>query len=539
MPAEGIAGGPPYLARRVASLRGLARIAVAMAAGAMGALSLPPLHLWPALILAMAAILWLLDGIAEEKERPGRRALVAFLTGWSFGFGYFVLSLYWIGFAFLVEADVFAVLLPLGVAGLPAYLALYWGAAALLAMLAWRPGSLERAVAFALALALAEWLRGHLLTGFPWNAPGYAASAFDGLSQLAALVGLPGLTLLTLVWAAAAVVLLESVAGPGANRQRACVAGALLLTAPAAWAAGAARIPQAEAPFVAGIGLRVVQANIPQAQKWRAERREEVLRAYEALSASGAGPSGFTHLIWPESALPALVDESPAMRARLAQLLPRHGILLLGALRREPAAEADSDAQRVYNSVLALDHEAGVVATYDKWRLVPFGEFLPWASLLEPLGLRKLVPLPGSFAAGQGERTLRAPSTPPFAPLVCYEAIFPDRLVDSRDRPDWLLNLTNDGWFGISAGPYQHLEQARLRAVEQGLPLVRAANTGISAVIDPYGRIIASLPLGGAGIIETGLPQPLQATVYARHGDAGFFAMLVLGSIIMLLRLRR
>lgn len=532
--------GPPAgkrlgrIARPVSGLAGLKRIAVAFAGGGLASLALPPLDAWPALLVGLALLLWLLDGIAALPTRRARLGL-AFLTGWSFGFGYFVVSLYWIGFAFLVEADVFAVLLPFGVAGLPAYLALFWGLGCAAAMLAWRPGPI-RAVALAAALAAAEWLRGHLFTGFPWNAPGYAASAFEGLAQLAAYVGTPGLTLLVLLWTGAAVALLEALLERGRNRGQFALTLVLALSAPTAWIAGILRTPDAPVPTADGIKLRIVQANISQGDKWKPERAQEVLATYERLSRS-PGASGSTVLIWPESALPMLVDERREVRTRLASLLAPDGHLLMGALRRE--AGSDPSSPRVFNSVLALDREGEVEARYDKWRLVPFGEFLPLATWLEPMGVRKFVPLPGSFEAGRGPKTLRVNGVPSFGPLICYEAIFPRGIVDAGDRPEWLLNVTNDAWFGISAGPHQHLAQARFRAIEQGLPLVRAANTGISAVFDPYGRMLASLPLGTEGILDTPLPHPIAATFYARHGDLMLLAMLAACALVVGIAVRR
>ncbi|MGE0212124.1 MAG: apolipoprotein N-acyltransferase [Parvibaculaceae bacterium] len=515
------------IARRVSDLTGFKRVAAGFGAGALASLALPPLDAWPTLLIGLAVLLWLLDGIARRETLKARLAL-AFLVGWSFGFGYFVVSLYWIGFAFLVEADVFAVLLPFGVAGLPAFLALYWGLAAAAAVPLWQPG-LARVIALAAMLAAFDWLRGHLFTGFPWNAPGYAASALDGLAQIAAYVGTPALTLLVLLWAGAATVVVETLFDRTRSNRSLIVTLAVVASAPAAWFLGFTRLPDAPAPMADGVSIRIVQANISQADKWKADRAEEVLATYERLSRT-PGAAGITHLVWPESALPMLVDERPPVRLRLAALLSPGAHLLMGALRRE--AGADPDAPKVFNSVLALDDSGEVAARYDKWRLVPFGEFLPLARYLEPLGLRKLVPLPGSFEAGEGPATLHLDSTPPFGPLICYEAIFPRSLVETEDRPQWLLNVTNDGWFGISAGPYQHLAQARFRAIEQGLPLVRAANTGISAVIDPYGRVLKSLPLGTEGVLDSPLPRPLAPTLYAQHGDIALLVVL-LGCVLI------
>jgi apolipoprotein N-acyltransferase len=518
------AGGPGRrLVSFVAGLSGARRLLAAAAAGATATLSLPPAGLWPALIAGLGVLIWLLDGVVRQRGTLKRRLTSAALVGWSFGFGYFVTSLYWVGFAFLVDAPTFAMFMPLGVAALPAGLALFWAAAAAVAIVLWQPGGPGRAVILAVALAAGEWLRGHLFSGFPWNAPGYAAGALDGLAQGSAFVGLYGMTLLVLLWAGLAAVL----ATETVNRRTLLAVGIVLATAPLAWAAGHWRLATATSATFDDMTLRIVQANIPQADKWRAERRDEIVSAHLELSTAG-GLAGVTHLVWPESAVPMLIDEAPAARDRLVRMLPRHTTLLLGALRRE----VEGPVPRVYNSLFALSGSGEITARYDKWRLVPFGEYLPLETLLRPMGLRKLVPLPLGFSAGGAPRTVAIEGTPPFAPLVCYEAIFPRTLIDRDSRPDWMLNVTNDGWFGRTAGPYQHLEQARFRAIEEGLALVRAANTGISAVIDPYGRVLQRLQLGEAGRIDSLLPRPLPPTVYARWGDIPFLLMLAIGGLL-------
>ncbi|HUF45398.1 MAG TPA: apolipoprotein N-acyltransferase [Aestuariivirgaceae bacterium] len=518
------AGGPGRrLVSFVAGLSGARRLLAAAAAGATATLSLPPAGLWPALIGGLGVLIWLLDGVARQRGTRKRRLASAGLVGWSFGFGYFVTSLYWVGFAFLVDAPTFAMFMPLGVAALPAGLALFWAAAAAVAIALWQPGGPGRPVILAVALASAEWLRGHLFSGFPWNAPGYAAGALDGLAQGSAFVGLYGMTLLVLLWAGLAAVL----ATETVNRRTLLAVGIVLATAPLAWAAGHWRLATATAATFDDMTVRIVQANIPQADKWRAERRDEIVSAHLELSTAG-GLAGVTHLVWPESAVPMLIDEAPAARDQLVRMLPRHTTLLVGALRRE----VESPLPRVYNSLFALSGFGEITARYDKWRLVPFGEYLPLETLLRPMGLRKLVPLPFGFSAGVAPRTVAIEGTPPFAPLVCYEAIFPRTLIDRDSRPDWMLNVTNDGWFGRTAGPYQHLEQARFRAIEEGLALVRAANTGISAVVDPYGRVLQRLQLGEAGRIDSLLPRPLPPTVYARWGDIPFLLMLAIGGLL-------
>ena len=249
-----------------------------------------------------------------------------------------------------------------------------------------------------------------------------------------------------------------------------------------------------------------------------------------------SGVRDVTHLIWPESAFPFLLTREPDAMAQIASLLPQGTVLITGAVRA-PELPSGQKLERAYNSIYIIDHDGTVLSVYDKIHLVPFGEYLPFQDFLERLGLMQLTKLPGGFIAGDRRRPLNVPRAPRVLPFICYEIIFPDEAAPGQDRPGWLINLTNDGWFGISSGPYQHLQQARVRTIEQGLPLVRAANTGISAVIDPLGRIIASLPLGAEGVLDASLPRRIGPTLYARIGDGG--AIFVLGlALIMVVRRR-
>jgi apolipoprotein N-acyltransferase len=279
--------------------------------------------------------------------------------------------------------------------------------------------------------------------------------------------------------------------------------------------------------------LRIVQPDIPQDEKWREGNARAIFEEMLELSQqpSPQSPNGLadiTHIIWPESALPFYVDESTEALAIIDAMLNPGKTLIMGAVRRDPTKRDAAGDTVAYNSVLVLDDGAKIAARYDKWRLVPGGEFLPFESVLAPMGFRKLVTVPGSFTAGPGPRTFSIPHAPPAGMLICYEAIFPDLIVDSINRPEWLINVTNDGWFGRSSGPHQHFAQARLRAIEQGLPIVRAANTGISAVIDSYGRVKTSLGLGERGVIDAPLPRSLpDATLYARIGDWAFLTLVL------------
>jgi apolipoprotein N-acyltransferase len=293
----------------------------------------------------------------------------------------------------------------------------------------------------------------------------------------------------------------------------------------------------AAAPAVAGVKVRIVQPNVPEREKWRPENQARIFRDYLALShtsPTGAddAATGITHLIWPEAALPFLVLDSPGARAAIGAMLPQHALLITGALRAELAPQE----RRVFNSILVFGEGGSLVDRYDKIRLVPFGEYLPMQSVLEAIGLRQLTELRGGFTPGATPRPLlRAPGLPPSAPLICYEAVFPHAVVETADRPGVLLNVTNDGWFGDTIGPRQHFHQARVRAVEEGVPLLRAANTGISGVVDAYGRVLQHLGLNRRGTIDAELPPALPPPPYARFGDTLFLVLWLAGAGALLL----
>jgi apolipoprotein N-acyltransferase len=241
-----------------------------------------------------------------------------------------------------------------------------------------------------------------------------------------------------------------------------------------------------------------------------------------------------THLIWPESAFPFFLSREPDALAQITRLLQSGTVLITGAVRA--AEPANSAEPAVYNSIYVIDHSGSIVSLYDKVHLVPFGEYLPFQRFLESLGLQQLTKQRGGFLAGDRRRLLTVPGAPLALPLICYEIIFPGDVMPKGRRPDWIVNVTNDGWFGISSGPYQHFQQARVRAIEEGLPLARAANTGISAVVDPLGRIINSLPLGTEGVIDAPLPRPIGTPIYARVGDVPAAMILALALLAIIRR---
>jgi apolipoprotein N-acyltransferase len=522
---------------------GWRRAAIAFTAGAVSALALAPFNAWPVMALTFPVLVWLIDGSAAGRLGGMGTAAIA---GWCFGFGYFLAGLYWVGFAFLVDADKFGWLMPFAVAGLPAGMALYTAFGTALARLLWVRGA-RRVLTLAACLTLAEWLRGggtewlrsYFISGFPWNTFGYALTGPLVLAQASALVGLWGMTFLAVAVFASPAVLADD---PAETPRRfiAPLLGVAILAALAGY--GAARLMQKPTSFVPGVRLRIMQPNLSQDERFNYSAKQQVMNRYLALSDRATGPDAsgvkdVTLLIWPESAFPFFLAREADALAQIAALLARRTVLITGAVRA--AAMAPSGGVRAYNSVYVIDRDGSIAGIYDKVHLVPFGEYLPFDDLLESLGLIALTKERGGFLAGDRRRLMTVPGAPPMLPLVCYEIVFPDEAVPSGERPGWLLNLTNDGWFGISTGPYQHFHQARVRAIEQGLPLVRAANTGISAVVDPLGRIVKELPLGTEGVLDSGLPQAIAPTVYVRAGDSIAGALVACALVLGIRRRRR
>jgi len=519
---RGLAG----FAARVAALTGWRRYGLAVLLGALATLALPPFYVTPLMLPAFTGLVWLLDG--------AERARTAFFVGWCFGFGFFLSGLYWIGISMTVDLATFGWMIPFSTGGLAAYLALYTGAA-LAAVKLGRARGLGRILALAAAWTAAEWLRGHLLTGFPWNLVGYSWTVADAPIQFAAAVGSYGLSLVTVLIMA----LPAACAGPHAPRIRWLPLAASLALFAALWIGGAVRLAGASDATVPGIELRLVQPDVQQEAKWDRARVAANLRDAVALS-TGPGYDKITDIVWPETSIgPFFLADEPALRAALARIVPKGGLLLTGSLRREIAGTPGGpETVRYFNSLEALDGQGRIVAVYDKHHLVPFGEYVPLRSIL---GIAAIAQEIGDFAAGPGPRTLDLPQLPPVAPLICYEAIFPGAVVQPGTHPRWLLNVTNDAWFGDSTGPYQHFESARMRAIEEGLPLVRDANTGISGIVDAYGRVRAELGLERKGVVDGPLPTALgRPTLYARLGDWGLVLLLLasLGGAIYLSRAR-
>ncbi len=531
---DAIAADLPPIAKlraRIIALSGWRRAALAIAAGGLSALAFAPMFVTPIFFLTLPVFVWLIDGSANW-----RRAASA---GWLFGFGYFFCNLFWVGEAFLVEADKFAWLLPFAITLLPAGLAIFWALAAAAARLFWSEG-IARLFVFAIALGVAEWLRGHILTGFPWNLPGYALTFPLSLMQSAALFGAYGLTAIALFIFPAPLVVLGDSRVPPTPRKIAYALGLAAIPIALLFAYGAWRLSSPET-LVPGVKFRIVQPSVPQREKWMAEYQRRIFDDHVALSLQNPDGqkdslAGITHLVWPEAAMPFFPLEAPVALDILSHILPPGTTLITGALRHEPTLTADSPMTpetRTLNSILVLNERAEAVTTYDKINLVPFGEFMPYEATLASIGIEKLTHGRGSFAVGRQPRPLMTiPGLPPALGLVCYEALFPGNIVQGSERPGVLINVTNDGWFGNSTGPYQHFHQSRVRAVEEGVPLIRAANNGISAVVDPFGRVLQYLGLNVRAEIDSPLPEALSPPLYARLGDWTLAAILGLYALL-------
>ena len=495
------------------------RIALALLAGAGAALAHPPFGLLPGLLGYPLLML-----LAERS----RNVKGGFWVGWLAGFAYFFIGCWWVAEAFLVNKDQ-AWMAPFAASLLPMGLGLFFGAATALYR-RFAPKGVRRVLLFAALFALLEWLRGHVLTGFPWNPTGASWLAGSAMSQFASVAGVYGLGLVTL----AAVSALGLLVSTGARRSRLIAAGLGIAMLAGLFAFGTLRLSSAKR--VDGPTLvRLVQADIPQESKWSPEGYQAIVDRYVALTAQ-PGAAVPDVVVWPEGALPATANDvfnSPDAQAIAGALLTGQ-TLLMGLSRGEADPTAEGGA-RYYNSLFALHDEGAaglkIGAIYDKHRLVPFGEYLPLGHLMSQIGVRSLVHVPSDFSAGAKPAPISLVNAPRVQPLICYESLYPGFTPASgAARPAWIVNVSNDAWFGASSGPRQHLNLASYRAIETGLPIARATPTGVSAMIDPWGRIVDGKRLdpGQAGVIDVRLPEPAAPTLYGRWGDGLFGLLLVL-----------
>lgn len=463
--------------------------------------ALPPFYVIPCLFVAFSGMFFLIDRLDGRKQ--------AAAVGFFFGFGFFSLGLAWVSNALMIEGMGFRSLAPVPPLGFGLWGGLF-GAAAAVAAVFFKKG-LRRLTAFSAAWGILEWVRSWLFTGFPWNLTASVWTDWPVMMQTASIWGAYGLSAVTVFIAG----LPALIRGRGDIVKTVGAAALILLIL---FGFGSWRLAKAPAPgdTINGVLIRLVQPDIPQGKKWSADEAEQNLMKHVHLSRA-PGAEKVTHVIWPETATQFLLTDDDFARAMVTSALTPGSILLAGSLRRE-VNEQEKPAVKMFNSIVALNDLGVFLGSYDKSHLVPFGEYVPLSEMF-PF-VRKLTPVAMDFSTGDGVKTVVIPRTLPVGMLVCYEVIFPGQVVDKQVRPYWLLNVTNDGWYGISAGPYQHFAAAQMRAVEEGLPLARAANTGISGMIDAYGRVTAFLGLGKKGFIDTGLPRRTdQPTLYATYGN--------------------
>ena len=477
----------------------LLRMALAAMLGLVAALGLAPYEIWPLTLVSLAAVPLLIHHSAGFWR--------AAWIGWAYGTGYFALALSWIVEPFFVDAARDAWLAPFALISMAGGLSLFWALAFGLAQLFSGRGP-TRTVLLILFWTLAEMARGYVLTGFPWAAPAQIWVSTPVLPLLA-WTGPQGLTLITLFVALS----LSLIAAPGPRRFLGLLPGLALLVATLIVA------PPQETKMT-GKTVRLVQPNAPQDQKWDPDFMPVFFNRQIEYTAATPRPD---LIVWPEASLSSYVYGVEDPLAELEQAAA--GVpLAIGLLR--------PDEVGFYNSLAYFDQAGDIAQVYDKHHLVPFGEYIPFGWLLDGLGIQAIADISaGGMKSGPGPELLDFGSLGKALPLICYEAVFPQDVNRAEGRASFLLQVTNDAWFGSGSGPYQHLAQARMRAAEQGLPMIRVANTGVSAMIDPYGRIIGSLPLGTAGYIDLPLPNPLHPSFYSRTGDLLALFVTLLGIV--------
>jgi len=517
--------GVRRLRARYRALSGWRLHGVLFGLGLLGVLGHAPAFIFPLYVVALTGLVLALDD-ARRTLRPVR---AGFARAWSFAAGHFLGGTAWVANAFLVSAGDHAWLIWAPLIVLPGGLALFWGLAGAL-YTRFAPRHAGRIALFMVVWMGVEILRSTLLSGFPWNLPGHVFQAGGALSQVAAIFGAYGLSGLALYAAAAPAALW------GADRRPVRItpmlfAAILLLTG---WAYGHTRLQHTvikENDF----HVQIVQIYLPQAEK-RFAQRYEILDQYLSLSSQNGTVTADT-VIWPEGAIPAFLLNSPDLLAELSAHFPEGSRLITGTPRMDLGPDQRPTAY--YNALVSLvfqDEEPRIEAQYDKARLVPFGESNPLRPLTRWIGFETLVEAAPAYDPGPGAQTLRLQGLPEFAPLICYEAIYPRFIPRQDNRPQWILNISNDSWYGNSSGPQQLMNQTQYRSIEEGLPLIRVAAAGVSGQVDPLGRVIESLPSDATETLTITLREALDAPPYARYGNALWvIALIILAALTQIL----
>lgn len=522
------------LAGRIVLLWGWRRALVAFLAGMLAVLGQAPYDFSAACFISFPVLIWLLDGTTGDRSssRIGRLK-PAFAVGWWFGFGYFLGGLWWIGTALLVEAESFAWALPFAMVGIPLLLAFFYGFAAAVARTMWSSG-IGRIAALAVGFALAEWLRGFIFTGFPWNAIGYAAMPVTMLMQSVSVVGMDGMNALAVFTFALPALLVDK---SGRRAGAALLAGLLIAHA----GFGYYRLTRAVPEIDDHISVRIVQPNIDLTEKWDKDVRDRIFASLLALSSRAPAGEGERPqlIIWPETSVPFLFTDRPDALTAIGEML-QEGQLLLAGIVREEAASGPGTRTRYYNSIVAINDRGEIVDAVDKVHLVPFGEYIPFADLFAAFGVEQLVAGPMNFEAGSHRKDIELPGGAKAAPFICYEVIFPGLVARDSAAAQIMINVTNDAWFGNTAGPYQHFRQAQIRSVENGLPLLRAANTGVSGIVEQHGIVVDALAVNAQGVIDARLPVYLAETIdYDHRRIIGIIVVLLLVTAALVVNVRQ
>jgi len=531
-----------FLAETVMLAHGWRRLLMLFLAGALAGLSVPPFFLLPVLFVAFPVWVWALDGAERRRSWFGRLFGPAFAIGFAFGLGYFLVAFHWLGAAFFVDGGIMLVIMPFAILALAALIALFWGLGSALAHLFWSPGP-WRIVTLATFLTAAEWARGHFFSGFPFDLLGYALTGTDEMMQLASVVGVYGLTFLVILLAATPALIWPADDRGWARRLLPFVLALAVIAGQIGW--GNYRLNSTPVAARTDMKFRLVQPVVYEHSDWSQADPAHVIDQLIALSTTKLTPDdkaleGVTHLVWPESALPFFLSDYPEALARIARMLPEGVTLLTGAPWEdyEPGEARNADNPG-YNAILAINDAGEVVAAYKKSHLVPFGEYLPFADFFRQFGIRQFVPGTNGWAAGDGRRLMTVPGTPAFLALICYEAVFSGDLGGDIDQAQFLFNITNDAWFDGSIGPAQHADHARIRAVEEGLPLIRAANSGLTFVTDPLGRITARLAPQQQALLDIVPDQRLAGTLFARWRYWPLLIAGLLGLAVSIMAARR
>jgi apolipoprotein N-acyltransferase len=496
---------------------------VLAALGLFSGLSASPIHFFPSLVVGLTGLVWMLDRSMDMKK-PG---LSGFWRSFLFAWVYLGIGVFWVAFAFWNRGGAYVFFGPLVAIGGGAFLAVFWG----LAGAAYAKLSLRgpvRVLAFAVLFLAAEAAKGLPFTQFPWNLPAHVFPAGGAVSQSAAWFGAWGLSFLVLLLFSSPAAL----AGRGGEVQRRLPFMVSLLVLAALYAGGTLRLGQAEIAYQPDVVFRLVNVDIDQQTKWAPGGDDLVRARYLELTAS-EGIDDVTHVVWPEGALPLFLIEDSVSISALTEILTQDQVLLAGTPRRE---RAEGDEVRYYNSLVAIrfaEDRPRVLGLYDKVLLVPFGEFIPLGEAISSLGIRSLQEQVEGYSHGAEFITLDNAGAPPFFPMICYEAVFTGIVEQVDARPDWILNISNDAWFGPTAGPRQHLNSTRYRAIETGLPIIRSASRGFSGVVDPYGRMPVRIDRRYDGITDVRLPMAGARTLYSITSGVLFWLFYILSIFVV------